>query len=108
MYTNKEIRKAIVYSFIRKESNFFIPYLLSKNVYVDYINKTSFYKIFKYHIQKLEIKQGIREIKFEQQNWGYCNDFIKLCIYDNFHENPRFSILFKDVGDKIYLEFDLL
>ena len=106
MFTNKEIRKAFVYSFIKRDASFFIPFLLSKNVYVDYWNKTTFYKIFKFKLLKLEAKNGIGKITFERQNWAYYSDYTMLNIYDNFHQHPRFSILFKDVGEKIYLEFN--
>ncbi len=30
---------------------------------------------------------------------------IQMNFYDNYHVNPRFSILFEDVEEKIYLEF---
>ena len=52
------------------------------------------------------MKDGFREIKFEKQDWGYYDDYKKLNIYDNYHLNPRFTILFKDENEKLYLEFN--
>ncbi len=103
-YTNQEIRKAIVLSFIRKEPKHFIPFLLSKNVYTDSWNKTLFYKMFKSEILKSTVKNGIGEIKFSQQDSDFYNDYLQLNIYDNYHLYPRFSILFKEENEKIYLE----
>lgn len=105
-YDNKEIKNAIIKSFIEKDPKYFIPFLLSKNVLVDYWNKTKFYKVLKSEILKLELKDGFKEIKFEKQDWGYYDDYTQLNIYDNYHLNPRFSILFKDEDEKLYLEFN--
>lgn len=105
-YGNKEIKNAIIKSFIEKDPKYFIPFLLSKNVFVEYWNKTKFYQIFKNEILNLEMKDGFREIKFEKQDWGYYDDYTKLNIYDNYHLNPRFTILFKDENEKLYLEFN--
>ncbi len=77
MYTNKDIRKAIVYSYIKKIQRHFIPYLLSKNVHVDYWNKTKFYKLNKYHVLKLKVVNQIREIRFEPNvSEFYSNEFL--------------------------------
>ena len=105
-YNNKEIKNAIIKSFIEKDPKYFIPFLLSKNVFVEYRNKTKFYQIFKNEILNLEMKDGFREIKFEKQDWGYYDDYTQLNIYDNYHLHPRFSILFKDEDEKLYLEFN--
>lgn len=105
-YDNKEIKNAIIKSFIEKDPKYFIPFLLSKNVLVDYWNKTKFYKVLKSEILKLELKDGFKEIKFEKQDWGYYDDYTQLNIYDNYHLNPRFTILFKDEDEKLYLELN--
>lgn len=105
-HNNKEIKNAIIKSFIEKDPKYFIPFLLSKNVLVDYWNKTKFYKTFKYNILKSEMKNGFREIKFEKQDWEYYDDYTQLNIYDNYHLNPRFTILFKDEDEKLHLEFN--
>ncbi|SEP79465.1 hypothetical protein SAMN04488097_0671 [Epilithonimonas lactis] len=105
-YGNKEIKNAIIKSFLEKDPKYFIPFILSKNVFVDYWNKTKFYEAFKYEILKLEMKDGFREIKLEKQYWDYYDDYTQLNIYDNYHLAPRFTILFKDENEKIYLEFD--
>lgn len=105
-YNNKEIKNAIIKSFIEKDPKYFIPFLMSKNVIVDYWNKTKFYQAFKNEILKLEMRDGFREIKFEKQDWGYYDDYTQLNIYDNYHLNPIFSILFKDEDEKLYLEFN--
>lgn len=105
-YDNKEIKNAVIKSFIEKDPQYFIPFLLSKNVLVDYWNKTKFYKILKSEILKLEMKDGFKEIKFEKQDWEYYDDYTQLNIYDNYHLNPRFTILFKDEDEKLHLEFN--
>lgn len=105
-HNSKEIKNAVIKSFIEKDPKYFIPFLLSKNVLVDYWNKTKFYKVLKSEILKLEMKDGFKEIKFEKQDWGYYDDYTQLNIYDNYHLNPRFTILFKDENEKLYLEFN--
>jgi hypothetical protein len=52
------------------------------------------------------MRDGLREIKFEKQDWGYYDDYTKLNIYDNYHLHPRFTILFKDQNENLYLEFE--
>ena len=105
-YNKNEILKAIVHSFIEKDPKYFIPFLLSKNVFVDHWNKTQFYQRFKNEIFKLEMRDGLGEIKLEKQDWGYYDDYTKLNIYDNYHLHPRFTILFKDQNENLYLEFE--
>lgn len=105
-YNSIEIKNAIIKSFIEKDPKYFIPFLLSKNILVDHWNKTKFYEVLKYEILKMEMKDGFREIKFEKQDWGYYHDYTQLNIYDKYHLNPRFTILFKDDDEKIHLEFN--
>lgn len=105
-YNRNDILNAIICSFIEKNPRYFIPFLLSKNVFVDYWNKTKFYQVFKYEILKLEMKNGFKEIKFNKQDWSYYDDYTQLNIYDNYYLNPRFTILFKFENERLYLEFN--
>ena len=104
-FSNKEIRNSIVHSFLKNEPKYFIPYLISKNTYVDDVNKMKFYKIFKCKILDLKIKGKIKDIKVEKEFNGFYDDYLQLNIYDECHLNPRFSIFYKYEGEKIYLGF---
>ena len=103
--SNKEIRNSIVYAFLKRQPEYFIPYLMSQNPYVDDDNKMKFYKLFKHNILNSKINGKITDIKVEKELNGFYNDYLKLNFYDNYHLYPRFSIFYKYDVDKIHLGF---
>jgi len=77
--SNKEIRNSIVYAFLKRQPEYFIPYLMSQNTYVDDDNKMKFYKLFKHNILNSKINGKITDIKVEKELNGFYNDeFVEL------------------------------
>lgn len=102
VYSVKDIRNSVVYSFLKKDPCHFIPFLMSDNVSVDDDNKVKFYNQFRHNILNANIKGKIAEIKVEIELNGFYDDYLQLNFYDEFHINPRFSIFYKYEGEKIH------
>lgn len=101
--TNKNIRDAMVWAYVKKDSKYFISFLMSEIVIVDTDNKIDFYKLFKSKILNSTVKGSIKEIKVEKEFNGFYDDYFQLNIYDEFHKHPRFSIFYKYEEEKIHL-----
>jgi hypothetical protein len=103
--TNKDIRNSIVYAFLKRKPEHFIPYLMSKNTFIDDENKVKFYKQFKCRILKSKIIGKISQIKVDKEFNGFYDDYLQLNFYDEYHLNPRFSIFYKYQNEDIHLGF---
>lgn len=102
-YTNKRIRDSIVFSFLKRKPQYFIPFLMSDNTIVEDDSKIYFYKLFKYRILTSKVKGKIKDIRVEKEFNGFYDDYFKLNFYDEYHLNPRFSIFYKFENEKIHL-----
>ena len=104
-YSIEEIKNQLIECCISKDTASFIPYLLSRNVSVDYINKLRFYKFLKYMV-KGNMGCSKRTFNFKIEKLKIDNDLksYDISFYDNYHLYPRVILEIIETENRIFIE----
>lgn len=103
-FTVAEINQALEKSCLNNQPFHFIPYLLSKNVIVEFPNKVCFYKSFKKLLKCAHTQSiGPLVLKIEKYPWEEDSDMRYYNFYDDVHKYDRLSIQHKEIGGKLFI-----
>ena len=104
-FTIAEINEALRLSCINNNPVHFIPFLLSKNVKVDFVNKVRFYAYFKYLLKCAHSSAvGPLVLKIEKYTWEKDDDMRYYNFYDDVHKYDRLSIQHKEIDGKLFIK----
>lgn len=102
--TIQEIKEALVKSCLELKPSLFKPFLASKKVTVDSVDKEAFYKYFKYMIRVTKkISEGELSLKIktaDRQN----QQVQEYCFYDAVHLHSRLTIIVREDVNSLYLD----
>lgn len=99
------IKAALIHSCINYEPHSFLPYLQSELIDTDMPSKDKFFVFFRYMLRL--VKRNSKSelvLKIETVDDNPDLTFNYYNFYDNFHQNPRLSIIVKELSNKIFLE----
>lgn len=102
--TIQAIKEALVKSCLELKPSLFKPFLASKKVTVDCVDKEVFYKSFKYMLRVTKkISEG--ELSLNIKTADAHNQLVQeYCFYDAVHLHPRLIIIVREDVDTLHLE----
>ena len=104
-YSIEEIKKQMIKCCINNDTSSFIPYLLSKNVSVDYISKLKFYQFFKYMVQgNMGCSTTTYDFKVEILKIENDLKYYEIRFYDNYRSFPRVTLEIMETKNRIFIE----